>query len=68
MDDLEELRRENERLRKEVNHWKANHDSAVKKKRKGQEITSAIIAELRDDLEKAHERIAELEQKLGEGE
>lgn len=51
-------------LRTQVVHWKANHTSVVEKKRKGHEITSKLIADLRLDVEKAHERIAELEAQI----
>lgn len=53
------------KLRTQVTHWQSNHESVVKKKRKGHEITTDLIAELRRDVEKAHERIAELEELLG---
>lgn len=46
--------------RAETQHWKANHDSAIVKKRRGQEITSDIIAGLRDEVDDLKARIAEL--------
>jgi hypothetical protein len=62
MDDRD---REITELKKQVAHWKSNHTEAIKRKHKGHEVSSAIISGLRDDLEKAHERIAELEEQLG---
>lgn len=37
--------------RKEVVHWKANHDHQVRSKQKGHEIQADIIAALRDELD-----------------
>ena len=36
--------------REETVHWKKNHEESVARKRVGQETTSGIIADLRDEV------------------
>jgi len=46
--------------RAETRHWKSNHDGAVAKKRVGQETTSGIIADLRDEVAELRAEMAKL--------
>ena len=44
--------------REELSHWKKNHEEAVARKRVGQETTSGIIADLRDEIAELRAELA----------
>jgi len=49
--EVNRLRSELAEAKKEIAHWKVNHDSQVRSKRRGHEIQADIIADLRDELD-----------------
>jgi hypothetical protein len=49
--EVDRLKRELAATKKELHHWKSNHDAQVRSKQRGHEIMSDIIAALRDELD-----------------
>jgi uncharacterized small protein (DUF1192 family) len=49
--EVDRLKTELAAAKKELHHWKSNHDAQVRSKQRGHEIMSDIIAALRDELD-----------------